>query len=202
MGNYKDTAKRASCIVDTVLNGDLTKVNAKEIGELADIVKDMEMADMYCWQGKYYKKIVEAMDKSSLEETEEYMMKYSPELQMAKGYTPMYNGYKYYTPMKHKDSMEYEPYYDEMNNGSNRMYYNGRMGNRMMHNGNMGHSYMTRKSYMDMKEQGLDKDSTMHELEKYIQELGTDITEMLENATPEERQSAKQKLLTLSTKIQ
>jgi hypothetical protein len=39
------------------------------------------------------------------------------------------------------------------------------------------------------------------ELEKYMKELSGDIMEMIDDATPEERQSLSQKLLTLAEKI-
>ena len=41
----------------------------------------------------------------------------------------------------------------------------------------------------------------MQELEKYVQELSADITEMIAEATPEEKQLLKQKIATLSNKI-
>lgn len=221
MGEYKDLAKRACCIVEGVLNGDISKVNAKELGEIADVIKDMEEATMYCEQAKYYKKVTEAMEKASPDVFDQYMDKYVPEYSMVKGYSM---GNRRYPMMKYMDyPMEYDSYagdgmtryYSGGNNyngsrnsnggySGNKMYYNGNMTKdmNMMNDHRNGRSYMSRRTYMDMKEKGSDKESTMMELEHYIQELGSDITEMLENASPEERQSAKQKLLTLSTKIQ
>ena len=41
----------------------------------------------------------------------------------------------------------------------------------------------------------------MKELEDYVQELTEDIMEMIEGASPEEKQILRQKISTLSTKI-
>ena len=42
----------------------------------------------------------------------------------------------------------------------------------------------------------------MRELEKYMQELSGDITEMIGDASPEEKNMLKSKLQTLATKVQ
>lgn len=42
---------------------------------------------------------------------------------------------------------------------------------------------MSRKSYMESKETHQDKATQVRELEKYISELTTDITEMIEGAS-------------------
>ena len=41
----------------------------------------------------------------------------------------------------------------------------------------------------------------MKELEKYLQELSQDVTEMVQKATPEEKQMLQQKISLLATKI-
>lgn len=41
----------------------------------------------------------------------------------------------------------------------------------------------------------------MKELEKYMQELSSDITEMIEEASPEEKQFLSSKISTLASKI-
>ena len=57
------------------------------------------------------------------------------------------------------------------------------------------------RSYMEAKEMHHDKEVQMKELEKYMQELGSDITEMIQDASPEEKQMLQQKLSLLITKI-
>lgn len=46
-----------------------------------------------------------------------------------------------------------------------------------------------------------DKTQQMKELENYMQELSTDITEMIQDASPEEKLMLQQKISTLATKI-
>ena len=54
---------------------------------------------------------------------------------------------------------------------------------------------------MEGKELHHDKAYQMKELEQYMKELSSDITEMITDATPEEKQLLKQKMETLATKI-
>ena len=60
---------------------------------------------------------------------------------------------------------------------------------------------MSRKSYMESKEMHHTKATQMKELEKYLQELSTDITEMIEGASPEEKQLLEKKISLLASKI-
>jgi hypothetical protein len=54
---------------------------------------------------------------------------------------------------------------------------------------------------MESKELHKDKAYQMQELEKYMRELSDDLTEMVENSSPEEKQMLSKKLSTLATKI-
>ena len=120
------------------------------------------------------------------------------------------------------------PYYRDMDREYGRMYYDGSgsgnsggqsSGSRSYQDGNRqspgesrnypieirdyreGQSPLTRKTYMERKMHGGDKAAQMQELEKYMQELGRDLTEMVEGSSPEEKQMLKQKIQTLATKI-
>ena len=64
-----------------------------------------------------------------------------------------------------------------------------------------GRSPMTRKMYMESKEMNHDKSKKIKELEEYMKELGQDMTEMIHDASPEEKQLMQRKLTELSTKI-
>ena len=44
---------------------DLTRVNAKELGEFVDMVKDLAEAEKSCWEASYYKATTEAMENYS-----------------------------------------------------------------------------------------------------------------------------------------
>ena len=54
---------------------------------------------------------------------------------------------------------------------------------------------------MEHKEVHKDHATQMIDLEEYMKSLTEDIMEMIEEATPEEKQALQQKIATLSTKI-
>ena len=64
-----------------------------------------------------------------------------------------------------------------------------------------GRSPASRRTYMESKEMHQPKTTQMKELEKYLQELSQDVTEMVQKATPEEKQMLQQKISLLATKI-
>lgn len=65
-----------------------------------------------------------------------------------------------------------------------------------------GRSGQSRRSYMETKEMGKDKQEKMKELENYTKELAEDVTEMISGATPEEKNLLRTKMQTLIQKIQ
>lgn len=65
-----------------------------------------------------------------------------------------------------------------------------------------GRSGQSRRGYMEAKEQGADKQHKMKELEDYMKELSSDVTEMIGDASPEEKSLLKQKMQVLMQKIQ
>ena len=150
----------------------LYDVDAKELGEVIDMVKDLEEAMYYCT-------ITEAMKKKEEQ--------------------PQYNNINYYT----------EPYYDKMyyggngngsqSNSSGTSYYDGWSG--QMRDSREGRSGETRRMYMEHKSLHADKNVKMKDLEKYMQELTHDMTEMIQDASPEEKQLLQQKISTLAQKI-
>ena len=64
-----------------------------------------------------------------------------------------------------------------------------------------GRSPMSRRMYMEAKELHKDKTTQMHELDKYLQELAHDMTEVIQGATPEEKALLQKKLTALVDKI-
>lgn len=64
-----------------------------------------------------------------------------------------------------------------------------------------GKSPMSRRSYMESKEMHHPKEVKMKELERYMQELGHDLTEMIADASPEEKQMLQKKIAALATKL-
>lgn len=107
-------------------------------------------------------------------------------------------------------SRGYSDGYDE---GSRRGYEDGyRDGERSGRNsggrrdGREGRSGQSRRSYMETKETNKgnspqEKQEKMKELEKYVGELGSDIAEMISDASPEERALLKQKMQVLVQKL-
>jgi hypothetical protein len=64
-----------------------------------------------------------------------------------------------------------------------------------------GRSPTSRKMYMESREMHKDKATSLQELEKYAQELTSDLIEMVEGASPEEKQFLSNKIAALATKI-
>ena len=64
-----------------------------------------------------------------------------------------------------------------------------------------GKSPTSRKNYMESKEMHQPKTTQMRELEKYLQELSSDIVEMIQDASPEEKAFMEQKISALAAKI-
>lgn len=196
--SMKDTL--VSCIQGQMTH--LDSVDTKELGEVVDMVKDLEEAIYYCT-------ITKSMEKAEKEE-EHY-----------KSQPKYFREYLYPYP-------EY-PYERDMDRGHGKMYYGGdRSGNGSNMNGNgtsgangsgggryytereypvevrdprEGKSHWSRKTYMESKEMHHDKTKQMKELEKYMQELTSDILEMIDEASAEEKQYLSTKISTLASKI-
>ena len=210
----------------------LSNVEAKELGEAIDMVKDLSEAIYYCT-------ITESMEKG--------------EEEMRKGNGETYINY-YTVPIQKPFETSY-PDYREQERNSGYMYYptpmyfpsggssgsnsggGGRGGNSgggnnsggndargggtrgyeeplgmmgkpmypemggMMRDPREGRSPMRRRMYMEGKETRNDTNSQLRELESYLQELSTDITEMIKDASPEERATLYQKMTMLANKI-
>ena len=71
----------------------------------------------------------------------------------------------------------------------------------MMRDSREGRSPQSRKMYMESKEMHKDKASQLQELEKYTQELTSDLVEMIEGASPEEKQYLSNRIAALASKI-
>ena len=177
------------CVVESQLCN-LEEVDTGELGEAIDMIKDLEEAIYYCT-------VTEAMTNPKKEEMWE--MKKSDHHQES-GDSRMYYGY----PMMYSDSGR-----DHRGSGNS---------NGMPNSGNgtsstnyyddpeerdyrEGRSPMSRRMYMEAKHTGRDKATQLRELEKYMQELSQDITEMIADASPEEKQYLEKKITALASKI-
>ena len=179
--------KIEQCLIGSVQGqmGDLKKVNAKEMGEVIDMIKDLEEAMYYC-------SIIEAMEKTSKKEEEHssapmnisyYMEGNTPPHYYSDGGQSGMGGAKNYTPY-----MEYAPYMMRDKQW------------REDHIGEGGRSYYSRKMYMESRKDG-DDQKAMKELEHYMKDLGEDLTEMIISSTPEEKQVLANKLQQLATRV-
>lgn len=118
--------------------------------------------------------------------------------------------------MSVSDYKEHSPeYWRDMDRKTGKMYYTEPVNTENMgisdrsHTRDMreGKSGMSRRTYMETKEMHKDntpesKQAKMKDLEKYMSELSGDVTEMIADASPEERNLLKQKLQVLVQKIQ
>lgn len=184
-----------SCVQSQMSN--LKDVDAKELGEAIDMLKDLEEAMYYCT-------ITEAMKKKEDEGSEsvkEYYYYTQPryderERDMDREWGRMYYG--------GSGSNLSSSSGRNSNNGSGRSGSEGRYyteSDSMTRDPREGRSHQTRKTYMESKEMHRDKASQLKELEKYMQELTQDIVEMIEDASPEERQYLEKRVSALASKI-
>ena len=171
--------------------GDISKVDAHELGEAVDMIKDLAEAIYYCT-------ITESMEKSEENKSQgETNINYYT--------TPYYNKmYPDYRDMERTGGYMYYPTGGNggsMNGGSNSRSYYTEMPDIMGRDPREGRSPMRRRMYMEGKEMHNDPNSQLRELEAYLQELSSDITEMIKDASPEERATLHQKMTTLASKI-
>ena len=153
------------------IENQLCNIQEADAEELGEAI-DM-LKDME--EALYYSTITEAMEGKKSHETEQmYMRPY-----------PMYardNGGR---------SMS------SSNTGSS-SYYSEPM---MMRDPREGRSPESRRMYLEAKHGGLDKSMQLKELEKYMQELTNDMVDLIQEASPEEKQYLEKKIAGLATKI-
>ena len=189
MERLKAMKERLMSCVESQM-GDLSKTNAEELGEVVDMIKDLEETIYYCT-------VVEAMEDKEKEPTRNmmyYPVMYYNSGDMSSGSRGNGRGYsdgRYYYP---------EPYYygDAYSRGM-RDY--GNVYPRELRDYREGRSGNSRRMYMESKEMHEGKEKQMMELEKYMRELSGDVMEMINDATPEEKEILSQKLSTLAEKI-
>lgn len=205
-----------SCVQNQI-SGNLQQVDAKELGEAIDMIKDLEEAIYYCT-------ITKAMNDEESWEKKSHQQQQQPPMYsqgMSREYypPPMYNsgqmynnGQMYNSGQMYNDGTMYASGNSSSgsSNGGNSGGNNARGGGtRGYHDKQMGYqrdmregnSPMYRKMYMESKEMGQSEEKKMQDLENYIQELAGDIMEMVEHSSSEEKQLMRQKITALATKI-
>ena len=208
------------CCVQPQIMGHLDQVDSKELGEAVDMIKDLSEAIYYCT-------ITEAMkeDEKGDKKHKEEMYYRNNMMYPTMQYYPRPQG-MYDDPRMYYDGRggNRSGRGSDMSNGNtgnegrDGNSGNNQGGNRgyqepirhdqymmqdpmMMRDYREGRSGMRRKTYMEGKQYHQDKVKQMQELEAYMHELSSDITEMIQDATPEEKQMLQQKISALATKI-
>lgn len=208
MEDLKNLKKTLMACVQAQM-GNLAEVDTKELGEAIDMIKDLEEAMYYCSIVKAMEKVEkedEMMEKMHLRScpsyyTEKLAMHPSHERDMDRDvgrmYYPARNAQGQFMPGNRKG------YYDPMIHGGERPvgYYHEKEFPFEMRDEREGRSPMSRRMYMESKEMHKDKHQKVKELEKYMQELSEDIVEMIEDASPEEKQMLERKMTHLTSKI-
>lgn len=198
-------------------------VDTEELGDAIDMIKDLEEAIYYCT-------ITEAMKGNGNGHNGHSagMYSYNGTGEYEKGsawYSEPYYNYQYKQPYENGndywnggrmyfDGARYANGYGGGNGSSNgHSSSTGTSSNgnstrnfteypmEMMRDYREGKSPKSRRMYMESKETHQDKATQMRELETYMQELTSDIVEMVEDASPEEKQYLSKRISTLATKI-
>ena len=183
--------------------GNLAQVDAHELGEVIDMIKDLEEAIYYC---TITKSMEESKEKDS--NMSQPISYYSERVIYPQDRDSRYYPIKdnYYYPERDMDRQNGRMYYDNSVDGTSasntstagvRHYTEVKSGR----DDREGRSPMTRKMYMEGKEKHQDKTYQLKELEKYMTELSQDLVEMIKDSSPEEKQYLEKRISQLATKI-
>lgn len=199
----------------------IENVNTDEMGKVTDMLKDLAEA-------MYYRTLTNIMEESDVEDAlgmldrrfyDDYRYKttgrYAPKGRGSyvgrRGYEePPYMHMMNREDLQDWDSMSERERMRDLDRASRgRMYYTETESMRKdgsMRDSREGKAGMMRKGYMETKEMHKgttpqDKEANMHSLETYLKELSEDLTGLLADMTPEERQMAKTKITTLAAKM-
>ena len=174
----------------------IEKADAHELGAAVDMIKDLSETMYYC-------SVVKAMEEA--EEQDKYRSRGNDVVYYTERYLPYadrdmrehYMERKYDDRRYTEDDRKYDdrrytdrhmPYYD----------YNEPVARDLRE----GRSPRARRMYMEAKEQHQGKETQLKDLESYMSELSQDVTEMIADASPEEKTMLHKKLSALTNKIE
>ena len=166
---------------------ELGEVDTKELGEAIDMIKDLEEAIYYCT-------VTEAMTSPQKIEKRDHHQDYD-------------DSRMYYDSSSQSGGRSNSSSGGHMSSSNGRNYKEREYGYRLEENEphwrdeREGHSYENRRMYMEAKEMKKDKAYQMRELEKYMQELSQDITDMIADASTDEKAYLEKKISALAVKI-
>ena len=212
--------KRMYCMIEKLaecaekqFDAGIENIDTAEMGQVVDMMKDLSEA-------MYYRELTKAMQEFDAEDVMEMLDRYGDGRKFydhyryadgrfaPKGRGTYRRGYEeppYYhmTPEMYRNMEQYR----DMDRGSGRMYYT----EPSMSSDSSSHMEsrydMAKRNYTESKELHRgntpdDKEHKMKELEKYMREIGSDIAEVISDASPEEKTLLKQKLQVIMQKIQ
>lgn len=203
--------KLAECAEKQFDNG-IESVDTAEMGQVTDMLKDLAEA-------MYYRTLTKTMDDSDPEEIMEMFERYGD------GGRRYYDHYRYadgrFAPKgrgTYRRGYDEPPYYHmtpemyrnmenyrDMDRRDGRMYYTEPTMNSGVHT--ESRYDMAKRNYTESKELHRgntpeDKEQKMKELEKYLREIGSDIAELISDASTEEKNLLKNRMQVIMQKIQ
>ena len=209
---YCMTEKLAEC-AEKQFDAVIENIDTAEMGQVVDMMKDLSEA-------MYYRELTKAMQKFDAEDVMEMLDSYGDGRKF-------YDHYRYadgrFAPKgrgTYRRGYEEPPYYHmttemyrnmenyrDMDRGSGRMYYtepsmNYDSGSHMESRYDMAKRNYTESKELHRGNTAEDKEHKMKELEKYMREIGSDIAEVISDASSEEKALLKQKLQVIMQKIQ
>lgn len=209
---YCMTEKLAEC-AEKQFDAGIENIDTAEMGQVVDMMKDLSEA-------MYYRELTKAMQEFDAEDVMEMLDRYGDGRKFydhyryadgrfaPKGRGTYRRGYEeppYYhmTPEMYRNMEQYR----DMDRGSGRMYYTEPSTNYDSGSHMESRYDMAKRNYTESKELHRgntveDKEHKMKELEKYMREIGSDIAEVISDASPEEKALLKQKMQVIMQKIQ
>lgn len=155
-------------------------VDTEELGQAVDMLKDLEEA-------LYYASATKAMEEASEEEKNEVLMRYYPIDMRRRPSRNMLERRRYDAGemMYYTDDGKYDHY-----DTDKQLYRKGEQVNE------------AKGKYLKSKTSNSDKVSQMNSLEKYLQELASDMAEIVDGCSPEEKTLIHKKLTGLAAKLE
>lgn len=202
------------------MSGGIEQIDTEEFGKVADILKDLTSAKKNCLKADYYETVTEAMEAEGAEGEEgaedEERKYYGGRRRDSRGRYMRRRGYvempeymedydmdaEQYNKLRDMDKDMSRMYYTDMQNRSRYYTQNGGNGGNTMRNYTEGRSGMSRRGYIESKEMhnsGSESDKMMNrrELEKWVDDIGQDVKELVPTMSAEERTSLKTKMTNL-----
>jgi hypothetical protein len=219
MEHLKNMKTKLVDCVEKQISGNLEYTNAQELGEAVDMIKDLSEAIYYCTiteamegkgqskNGSHYPAAHYYGGQSNGNYPTDYMYSSQPMIYASESNG---NSTSYYTPIMYPNDISKQPMGEHHNYPPMMYASNGGNTSYMYHSGegmypptyveHDGRSYVMKRRYMDGRRYN-DKQTQMQDLEKYAQELTNELTDMIKDASPEEKTLLQQKINMLASKI-